>query len=131
MKKTTLFFLLTAFTCISFAQQITLIDFGLSDPDRTTAGNWNNVTNSSTLSSFTDLFDNSGLSTGEILTLTDAFDDAIKSAWYINDEEYDYICEKATDEELDLFLGGDGGFSNMKKALATVDNLIDEMYNSL
>ena len=63
--------------------------------------------------------------------LTDAFDYAIKSAWYINDEEYDYICEKATDEELDLFLGGDGGFSNMKKALATVDNLIDEMYNSL
>tara|TARA_R110000765_G_scaffold334538_2_gene424926 strand:- start:395 stop:643 length:249 start_codon:yes stop_codon:yes gene_type:complete len=63
--------------------------------------------------------------------LNDAFDDAIKSAWYINDEEYDYICEKATDEELDLFLGGDGKFSNMKKALATVGKLIDEMYNSL
>ena len=81
MKKTTLFFLLTAFTCISFAQQITLIDFGLSaPPDRTTAGNWNNVTNSSTLSSFTDLIDNSGLSTGEILTLTDAFDDEINGS---------------------------------------------------
>jgi len=78
MKKTTLFFLLTAFTCISFAQQITLIDFGLSG--QTTAGNWNNVTNSSTLSSFTDLIDNSGLSTGEILTLTDAFDDDINGA---------------------------------------------------
>lgn len=63
--------------------------------------------------------------------LTDAFDDAIKSVWYINDEEYDYICENATDEELDLFLGGNGKFSDMKKALTTVDKLIDEMYNSL
>ena len=62
--------------------------------------------------------------------LADSFDDAIKSAWYINDEEYDYICENATDEELDLFLGGNGKFSDKKKSLETVDRLIDEMYST-
>ena len=63
--------------------------------------------------------------------LTDAFDDAIKSVWHITDVEYDYICKNATNEELDLFLGGDGKFSTMKKALVTVDRLINEMYNSM
>ncbi len=62
--------------------------------------------------------------------LTDAFDDAMKSVWYINDEEYDYICENATDEELDLFLGGNGKFSDMKKSLTIVDRMIDKMYST-
>ena len=75
MKKTTLFLLFTAFTFFSYAQQITLIDFGLSS--QTTAGNWNNVTDSGTLNSFTDLIDDSGASTGAVLTLTDPFDDDI------------------------------------------------------
>ena len=56
MKKTTLFLLFTAFTFFSYAQQITLIDFGLSS--QTTAGNWNNVFDSGTLDSFIDLIDN-------------------------------------------------------------------------
>ena len=63
--------------------------------------------------------------------LTDAFDDAIKQAWYINDDEYDYISYNATDEELDLFLGGNFSFSDKKKALMIVDRLINEMYNYL
>lgn len=63
--------------------------------------------------------------------LMDAFDNAVKSTWYINDEEYDYICEKATDVELDLFLGKSGKFSDMKKALEFVDKSIDEMCESL
>lgn len=62
--------------------------------------------------------------------LYDAFDDAVKQAWYINDAEYDYICEFSTEEELDLFLGGDGTFSDMKKALRLVDNLLEEYENS-
>lgn len=33
----------------------------------------------------------------------DAFDDAIKQLWRINDEEYDYILEISSDEELDFF----------------------------
>lgn len=75
MKKTTLFLLLTAFTCVNYAQQITLMDFGLSS--QTTSGNWNNITNSGTLNSVTNLIDDSGASTSEVLTLTDIFDDEI------------------------------------------------------
>jgi len=62
--------------------------------------------------------------------VTDAFDDAIKAAWWINDDEYDYISEFATCEELDLFLGGKC-FSDKKKAILVVDKLLIEMYNSL
>lgn len=61
--------------------------------------------------------------------LLDAFDNAVKSAWYINDDEYNYICKFATKEELDLFLGGNGTFSDMKKALIMVDNLLEEYEN--
>jgi len=60
--------------------------------------------------------------------LTDAFDDAIKRCWWINDDEYDYIGEHATDDELNLFLGGNGKFSELKKALVVVDNLLERMY---
>ena len=75
MKKTLLFLLLTAFTCVNYAQQITLMDFGLSS--QTTSGNWNNITDSGTLNSFTKLINDSGGDTGEVLTLTDVFDDEI------------------------------------------------------
>jgi hypothetical protein len=76
MKKIThslMFFLTLNFLCS--AQEITLIDFGLAG--QTTAGNWNNVTDSSTLNTTTFLIDNTGVSTGELLTLTDSFDDNI------------------------------------------------------
>jgi hypothetical protein len=73
MKKTLLFLLLTAFTCISNAQQITLMDFGTLS--QTTPGNYNNITNS--VVGTTNLIDNSGVLTNEILTITDAFDDDI------------------------------------------------------
>ena len=73
MKKTLLFLLLTAFTCISYAQQITLIDFG--SLSQTTNSNYNNITNS--VVGTTNLIDNSGVLTNEILTITDAFDDDI------------------------------------------------------
>ena len=32
--------------------------------------------------------------------ITDALDDMIKQLWRINDDEYDYLCETLTDEEL-------------------------------
>lgn len=53
--------------------------------------------------------------------LTDAFDDVIKAAYNITDDEYDFIAGEASDEELDLFLDGlDGAkttFSIRKQAL--------------
>ena len=44
--------------------------------------------------------------------LIDAFDDAIKGLFNITDDEYDFICENATDEELDIFLSGFGGLDS-------------------
>lgn len=58
--------------------------------------------------------------------LTDAFDDALKQTWYINDEEYDFIAQNATDEELDLFLNLKPTRDNMRKALMVVDKLLDD-----
>lgn len=66
--------------------------------------------------------------------LTDAFDDAIKGSFNITDKEYDFICENATDEDLDLFLNGFGGldsaptFTDKRKALE-VRNKYLNLYN--
>ena len=53
--------------------------------------------------------------------LNDAFDDVIKAAYNITDDEYDFIAGEATDEELDLFLDGlddsKAPFSTRRKAL--------------
>ncbi|WP_100610362.1 T9SS type A sorting domain-containing protein [Confluentibacter lentus] len=69
MKKITLFLLFTSSLFAAYGQQITLIDFGATN----TAGNWNNVNAPATLNSFTNLIDDTGATTGEVLTLTDVF----------------------------------------------------------
>lgn len=75
MKKIILFFTLTTFACLTYGQEITLIDFGL--PSQLSTSPWNNVTENRILGSTTILKNDLGESTGEILTLTDAFDDEI------------------------------------------------------
>lgn len=79
MKKITLFLLFTLFIFVAYGQQVvTLIDFGQST--NTTAGNWTNVTDPVTEGSFTNLKDSdTGLETGEVITLTDDFDPAPNS----------------------------------------------------
>lgn len=56
--------------------------------------------------------------------LIDSFDDMIKEEWRISDEEYDWICEYATQEELDLFLLFDTTISGMKKSITVVNKLL-------
>jgi hypothetical protein len=64
--------------------------------------------------------------------LTDVFDDTIKGLFNITDDEYDFICENATDEELDTFLSGIGGLNNeptfteKKKALEMRNKYLDK-----
>lgn len=59
--------------------------------------------------------------------ITDLFDNAIKQTYYISDDEYDYICENATDEELDMFvLGQNPTFSEVKQSLLVVDKYVEE-----
>ena len=40
--------------------------------------------------------------------IPDLIDNVVKTAFNITDEEYNFICEHATDEELDVFLTGLG-----------------------
>ena len=72
MKKITFIFALMSY--VSFAQQYTYVDFGITT--NTTAGNWNNVAvaNAASASGITlALVDDSGASTGVTLTVDDAF----------------------------------------------------------
>lgn len=51
--------------------------------------------------------------------ITDAFDDVLKSAFNITDEEFDDICENATDNELNIMLDGldNSSFKERRKSL--------------
>lgn len=53
--------------------------------------------------------------------ITDLIDDMYKSLWRINDEEYDYLCETLTDEELDAIIPEFKTISDIKKAINIVN----------
>lgn len=64
--------------------------------------------------------------------LTDIFDDVVKAAFNITDEEYDFICENATDEDLDTFVTALGGleikssFTDRRKGLIIRNKYLDK-----
>lgn len=49
--------------------------------------------------------------------ITDALDDMIKQLWRINDDEYDYLCENLTDEELCTIIPEFKSISQIKEAI--------------
>ena len=49
--------------------------------------------------------------------LSDLVDNAIKSTYRINDEEYDFICQNATEEDLDFLLNEKPNMSEKKMAI--------------
>lgn len=57
--------------------------------------------------------------------LTDAFDDAFKYLWRINDEEFDYISETLTDEEIQLIVSDFETISDIKIALNIINNCLN------
>jgi len=60
----------------------------------------------------------------------DLFDDSMKFGFNITDEEYDFICENASDEDLDsLILSEGSSFSSRRRALE-VRNKYLELYNN-
>jgi len=59
--------------------------------------------------------------------LLDLFDDAIKSTWRINDDEYDYICEFADDVDC-LILEGELSISQVKSKIKEVNELLEQYY---
>ena len=57
--------------------------------------------------------------------LLDAFDNSIKQVLRINDSEYDFICEKATDDELNLIIAEELTFSDKRKLIITLDKYLN------
>jgi hypothetical protein len=49
--------------------------------------------------------------------ITDALDDMIKQLWRINDDEYDYLCDNLTDEELCTIIPEFKSISQIKEAI--------------
>ena len=61
--------------------------------------------------------------------LHDIFDDVIKSAYNITDDEYDFICINASDEDLDTWtLGQNPTFTERRKSLE-IRNKYLKLYN--
>jgi hypothetical protein len=67
--------------------------------------------------------------------LNDIFDNMIKQLFNITDNEYDFICENATDEDLNTFLSGFGGlddeptFTEKRKALEMRNKYLEKFNN--
>jgi len=60
----------------------------------------------------------------------DAIDNGVKEIWRINDEELDYICENATDDEMFYFIVDEKStISDIKKGIQIVNNLLDRKNN--
>ncbi|NDE10797.1 MAG: hypothetical protein EBZ95_09555 [Chitinophagia bacterium] len=58
--------------------------------------------------------------------ITDAFDDMYKQLWRINDEEYNYLCETLTDEELSDITPEFKTISQIKKAITIVNTALSK-----
>lgn len=57
--------------------------------------------------------------------ITDVFDDAIKQQWRINDEELNWFCENATDEEIGyIVIDAPTTYEEMRKAITCVNSLL-------
>jgi hypothetical protein len=82
----------------------------------------------------TDIFTLNVRGQGKRLT-DDIFDDLIKTFYNITDDEYDYIADNASDDELHIFLSALGGlekpstFTERRKGLIMRNHYI-EKYNS-
>lgn len=61
--------------------------------------------------------------------LFDLFDNGVKEVLRINDNEYDYICEKATDDELKIILKEKLSFSEKRELLKLLHKYITEFNN--
>ncbi len=56
--------------------------------------------------------------------ITDALDDALKELWRVNDDEFNYIAETASDEELQAILPPFKSIKNIKNALIISNKLL-------
>lgn len=62
--------------------------------------------------------------------INDLFDNEIKLAFRITDEEYDYMAEKMTDEELGLLLEEKRTFAEKRKLIKMLDEYLKKYCNT-
>ena len=67
---------------------------------------------------------------GPLFDLVDSF---IKEIWRINDSEYDFICDKISDDDIRLFLLMDNklSISDLKSIIKKVNDILDIKVNLL
>lgn len=56
--------------------------------------------------------------------MTDLFDNVLKLAYRLNDQEYDTFCEKASDEEISLLLTEDPTFAEKREILKILQKYV-------
>jgi hypothetical protein len=60
--------------------------------------------------------------------MLDDFDNAIKAIYRINDAEYDYMAEKMSDSELDLFSKDEFNYSEKRKILVLLETYMKKYH---
>lgn len=55
----------------------------------------------------------------------DLFDNILKKVYRINDEEFDSICEKMSDEEIEIFLKENPTFGERRKTIELLNKHIN------
>lgn len=58
--------------------------------------------------------------------LLDLFDNLVKETYRINDDEYDYIAENASNDELDLFMKEFPDFALKRKIIITLNKYLNQ-----
>lgn len=61
-------------------------------------------------------------------TFFDAFEDAVKGTYRLNDEEYDWLALNATEEETEPLLKSAMSYSEARLALTTLEQLMQKYY---
>lgn len=63
--------------------------------------------------------------------MLDLFDNAIKEIYRITDDEYNFLAENLTEDELDYFLSENLSFGGKKECLRIVQNHLSNYYNAV
>lgn len=64
--------------------------------------------------------DKNNIDTSNMISVFDMFDNAFMSAYKLNDAQYDYICEHASNDELDLLIKEEMTYNEKREAILIV-----------
>ena len=61
--------------------------------------------------------------------ITDLFDNVIKESFRITDDEYDYIVENVSDDEIGYLVSEEMAFSEKRECLKIIEKYLTKLYN--